>query len=321
MLSREDLEATVKVSQQKGTSTADCQPRSVQTYNFRSAGRMSNENARALTAIHETFARQLAVTLNDYIGTELEVKLRGLEQLPMQEHIANIPPLSYIVPFVLRSVPCTVFVECDLNVVFPIIERLLGGVGGPVDGIRELSELEEEIMQDVTSLIARKAEQAWHLPNMSLEQGRRTKSSLMSQSCSLTEKVSMLKFTIEIAGTTGAFQLVLSTSFTNLLITKIHGDQTKAKNRLRYFPMPSIRERILDCDVVVAAGLFPLRVPVRDLVGLQAGSVLKLRAPVGAPAALSLEGRELFEAVPVRNGLQKAAQLVRRAQRTSWEGE
>jgi flagellar motor switch protein FliM len=321
VLSQENLEATVKVSQHKRTQCADKQPRSVQTYNFRSAGRMSNENARALTAIHETFARHLAVTLNDYLGAELEVKLRGLEQLPMQEYVASIPPLSYIVPFVLRSVPCTVFVECDLNVAFPIIERLLGGMGGPVDGMRELSELEEEIMQDVTSLISRKAEQAWHIPNMSLEQGRRIKSSLMGQNCSPAEKVSILKFTIEIAGTAGSLQLVLSASFANLLIDKIRGDRPAAKSRLRYFPMPSIRERILDCDVVVAAGLFPLRVPVRDLVGLQAGSVLKLRAPVGAPAALSLEGRELFEALPVRNGLQKAAQLVRRAQRASWEGE
>jgi flagellar motor switch protein FliM len=282
---------------------------------------MSNENARALTAMHETFARHLAITLEDYIGTELEVKLMGLDQTSMQEHIASISPLSYVVPFVLHSVPCAIFVECDLNVAFPIIERLLGGAGGPVEGVRELSELEEEIMQDVTSLIARKAEQAWHIPNTSLEQGRRTKPSLMNQNCSLAEKVSILEFTIEIAGATGSIQLVLQTSLANLLIDKTRGDQPKAKSRLRCFPMPSIRERILDSDVAVAAGLFPLRVPVRDLVALQAGSVIKLRAPVGAPAALSLEGRELFEALPVRNGSQKAAQLGRRTQRTSWEGE
>jgi flagellar motor switch protein FliM len=271
--------------------------------------------------MHETFARHLAVTLEDHLGTELGVKLKGLDQVSMQEHIANIPALNYVVSFSPRSAPCAMFIEFDLNVAFPIIERLLGGAGSPVDGVRELSELEEEIMLDVTSLIAREAEQTWHIPNMSLEQGRRTKSTLMNQNWPSTEKVAILKFAIEIEGTEGWFQLVLSTSFSNLLINKIRGDEPKAKSRLRFFPMPSIRERILDCDVVVAAGLFPLKVPVRDLVALQTGSVLKLRAPVGAPAALSLEGRDLFEALPVRNGLQKAAQLVRRAQRTGWEGE
>jgi flagellar motor switch protein FliM len=239
----------------------------------------------------------------------------------MQEHIANIPPLNYIVSFSPRSLSCPMFVECDLDIAFPMIERLLGGTGNPVDGVRELSELEDEIMLDVTSLIAREAELAWHLPNMSLEQGQRTKSTLMGQKWPPAEKVAILKFEIQIEGAQGSFQLVLSTSLSNLLINRMRGDQPKAKSRLRCFPLPSIRERILDCDVVVAAGLFPLRVPVRDLVALQTGSVLKLRAPVGAPAALSLEGRELFEALPVRNGSQKAAQLVRRAQRTEWEGE
>ena len=319
--SQEDQESTVKNSPPKGAQSVDSLTRSVQLYNFRSAGRMSNENARALTAINESFASHLAVTLEDYLGTELQVKSRGLDQVSMQEHIAGVPSLSYVVPFQLRSVPCTIFVECDLDLVFPIIERLLGGAGGPVDGLRELSEIEEEIMLDVTSFIARTAEQAWHLPEMSLEQNRRIKSSLMGQDCSPSERISIFKFTVEIAGITGSFQLVLPTAFSNLLINKIRGDQPKAKSRVRCFPLPSIRERILDCDVLVASGLFPLKVAVKDLVTLKTGSVLKLQVPIGTPGALSLEGRELFEAVPVRNGLQKAAQLVRRTQRTNWEGE
>jgi flagellar motor switch protein FliM len=310
-----------KASKRTATKNADGKPRSIQVCNFRSAGRLSNENARALSAIHETFARHLAVTLEDYLGAEIEVKLVGIDQVPINEHITSIPPLSYIVPCSLRSIPCTVIVECDLDIVFPIIERLLGGAGSPANDLRELSEIEEEIMQDVTALIAGQAERTWHIPNTSLEVGQRIKASQLSQCCSPTDKVTTLKFKIDIAGTTGSFQLVLSGSFSNVLINKIRGDQAQPKSRLRYFPMPSIRERILDCDVVVAAGLFPLKVAVRDLIGLQPGCVLKLRAPVQAPGALTLEGRELFEAVPVRNGSQKAAQLGRRAQRTNWEGE
>jgi hypothetical protein len=36
---------------------------------------------------------------------------------------------------------------------------------------------------------------------------------------------------------------------------------------------------------------------------------------------LTVEGQGIFEAAPVRNGSQKAAQLGGRIQRTSWEGE
>jgi len=49
--------------------------------------------------------------------------------------------------------------------------------------------------------------------------------------------------------------------------------------------------------------------------------VLKLRAPVRTPGMLTVGGREIFEAVPVRNGTQKAAQVGRRVQLTSWGKE
>jgi flagellar motor switch protein FliM len=64
-----------------------------------------------------------------------------------------------------------------------------------------------------------------------------------------------------------------------------------------------------------------MKVAVRDLIALQPGSVLKLRAPVRTPGVLTAEGMEIFEAMPVRNGSQKAAQLMRRVQPTSWGRE
>ncbi len=52
-----------------------------------------------MTAIHETFARQLASALDVYLGTAVDVKLQALDQLPLKEHVVAIPPLNYIVPF------------------------------------------------------------------------------------------------------------------------------------------------------------------------------------------------------------------------------
>jgi flagellar motor switch protein FliM len=293
--------------------------RNIVSCNFRSAGRLSNENARSLTAIHETFARLLATTLDAYLGTGLEVKLRGIEQLAVKDHIAAIGPTSYIVPFSLQPVPGTMIVECDIDLVFPMIELLLGGRGSsPVNTTRELSEIEEEIMHDLTGLIARQAESAWHMQNQSLTAGRRIKSSVLHQYCAANEKVTIVRFEIELAGTTGSFQLVFPTAFLNVLIQQIKLEQPQKGSSVRFFPRPGIRERMLDCDVMVAAELPGLRVPVRDLIALEPGSVLKLRAPVRSPGMLTAAGHPIFEATPVRNGLQKAAQLGRKTS-PSWD--
>jgi flagellar motor switch protein FliM len=320
VLSQEEIEAMaslVKASKRSKQKSAEDKPQSVQVCNFRSAGQLSNENARVLTALHETFARHLASSLDTYLETGLEVKLHGVEQIPMKDHVASIPPLSYIVPYSQSAISSTLIVECTIDVVFPIIELLLGGLGVPLSDARELSEIEEEIMQGVTSLVARQAENTWHLANMSLVAGRRIKSTLLYQYCSPNEKVTIVKFEIEIAGTTGSIQLVLPATFANAVINQTKLEQPQRKSKLRHFPGPGIRERILDCDFLVTAGLPQMRVTVRDLVALQPGCVLKLRAPLRTPGMLTVEGEELFEVLPVRNGSQKAAQLGRQAQRTN----
>jgi flagellar motor switch protein FliM len=305
--------------EEKGKDAKGAKQRTVVSCNFRSAGRLSNENARTLSAIHDTFARRLATALDAWLGAAVDVKQKGFDQQPITEHIAGIAPLTYIVPFTLTTAQSSMIVECDINLVFAMIELLLGGTGARATGGRDLSEIEEEIMHDVISLIARQAENAWHFANMSLSPGRRIKSSLLHQYCQASEKLAIVKFEIELAGTAGSFQLIFPTAFLTALIQQIKLEQPQKKGGMRYFPRPNIRERILDCDIEVASELPGLRVAVRDLIALEPGSVLKLRAPVRLPGMLTAGGQGIFEAMPVRNGAQKAAQLGRRTFSTNWE--
>ena len=315
-----DREPKETVAAETGAAVAKPEKqKAVATCNFRTAGRLSNENTRALNTVHEAFARRLSIALDNWLGIGVEVKQKGLTQQPVGEHIAGVAPLTYIVPLTLSTAQTTMIVECDVNVVFSMIEVLLGGTGAPVGANRELSEIEEEIMQDVMALIARQIESVWHFPNLSLVQGRRIKPSLLQQYCQANERLAIAKFEMEMGPSKGSFQLVLPTAFLGTLTQQIKQDEPQKKGSVRYFPRPNLRERILDCDIEVAAELPGLKVAVRDLIALQPGSVLKLRAPVRVPGMLSTGGRGFFEAVPVRNGTQKAAQLGRRITTTNWE--
>ena len=312
----QEKQESMNISSQTAAKKSSDKPRTIHACNFRSAGRLSNENARSLTAIHETFARQLASALDVYLGTAVDVKLQALDQLPLKEHVVAIPALSYIVPFTFSTMPGAVIVECDVGLALPMIEVLLGGTGTSENAPRELSEIEEEIMQDVTALIARQAELAWHMPNMALVTNHRIKSSLLHQYCPANEKVTLVQFQIDIAGKNGFFQLVFPTSFLNALLKQIKLEQPQHKGGLRYFPVRSIRERVLDCDVKIEAGLPRMKVAVRDLVALQPGCLLKLRTPVRTPGMLTVGGLGIFEAAPVRNGSKRAAQVGGRTRLT-----
>jgi flagellar motor switch protein FliM len=223
--------------------------------------------------------------------------------------------MCYIVPLSQK----TLIVELDNELIFPIIELLMGGTGTAQTAGRDLSEIESEIMQMVVSLMARQAETVWKIPDLALEPGSRMKPALMHQSFALTEKATVLKFGVEIAGSSGTFKLVFPTEFLNVLMARIKLDQPVKKTRIWSFPAPPLRERILDCDFDICSELPGLKVAVRDLIALQPGSVLKLRAPVRNPGMLTVGGREFFEAIPVRNGQLRAAQLGERIGAAEWK--
>jgi flagellar motor switch protein FliM len=299
----------------------DGKARSVYPCNFRSAGRLSNENARLLTAVHENFARLLASALDVYLGALIDVKLEIIDQVPSKDHIASIPQLSYLVPFDFSAIQSSMIVEWDIDLVFPVIDLLLGGAGSRPGESRELSEIEEEIVHEVMGLIARQLENSWRLPAASLKVNRRAKISGMHQYCPPGERLTHVRFEMELAGRKGSFMLVFPTSFLNPLVKQLKLDQPQKESRFQFFMGMGIRERIQDCDMVVSSELAPVKVAVRDLMELQPGSVLKLRAPVGSPGVLSIGGQEIFESIPVKNGTLKAAQLGKRIQVTTWGKE
>lgn len=316
MLQQNSLD-TVSAGVPQRMPTRGRRPVSVHSCNFRTAGRLSNEDARFMTEMHEKVAQLISNALDSYLGTSVEVKLETLDQLTIKEHVGTVSPRCLVVPYAASAF----FVEMDFELVFPVVDLLLGGIGSTTQVDRDLSEIEEEIMHDVVLLIARQCQIVWHMPEEGLVAEPRIKPAGMQHAFSMSEKATVLRFNVECSGVSGSFRVVLTNAFLNALLKQGKQDVPQKKARVLTFALPPLRERILDCDTEVAAELTGLRVSVRDLISLETGSVLKLRAPIRTPAMLTAGGHSLFEAVPVRNGAQRAAQLGRRVQITGWVRE
>ena len=296
-------------------SNVHLKPRTIHSCNFRYAGRLSNENARALTTLHEKFALNATNALEVYLGTSLRLKLLSLEQASLQDYIAGIAPNLYLLPCALNVMENNFLIEMDIRLIFPIIDLLLGGAGTTAsDEARELTEIDEEIMQSITALIVKEVERSWRALNLSLTPGHCIKPAMITQIFPANEKLVLLMFEMTVGATTGSFKIVLPTSFVGFLLRHLKAAQSKKTSSLRHLPNPSLRERILDCDFNVAADITQMRVLVKDLIDLKPGMILKMKAPVKSPGRLTVEGVEIFEAMPVRNGTLKAAQLSCRSQ-------
>jgi flagellar motor switch protein FliM len=289
-------------------------PRTIHSCNFRYAGRLSNENARALTALHEKFALSVTNSLELYLGTSLRLKLLSLEQMAILDYTSKIASNSYLLPCALNVMESNFLIEMDIALIFPIIDLLLGGAGTASEDARELTDIDEEIMQSVTALIIKEVERSWRTLNLSLTPGRCIKPGMIQQVFLANEKLVLLMFEMTLGGTTGPFNIVLPTSFVGFLLRHLKAAQSKKISSLRLLRNPSLRERILDCDFTVAADITQMRVVVKDLIDLKPGTILRMKAPVRTPGRLTVEDVEIFDALPVRNGARKAAQLTSRSQ-------
>jgi flagellar motor switch protein FliM len=300
-----------------GTTATPERERVIHPCNFRYAGRLSNENARALTELHEKFALNVNNSLDVYLAATTHVKLLSLEQLSSQDYVAAMPAENYILPCALAPMESSFLMEMDIELIFPMIDLLLGGTGLATHESRELTEIDEEIMQSVMGLITTQIERSWRTLNQSLTPGHCIKPNLVQQTFPINEKLVLLMFEMTVAETTGSFKIALTTSFVGFLLRNLKAAPLKKASSLPAVPDPSFRERILDSDFTVAADITHMRVLVKDLVALKPGMVLKMKSPVKNPGRLTVEDAEIFEATPVRNGTMKAAQLLSRSQEPS----
>jgi len=69
------------------SSVQEPKPRSIHACDFRYAGRLSNENARTLTSLHEKFALNITTALELYLGGTLQLKLLSLEQMAIGDYV------------------------------------------------------------------------------------------------------------------------------------------------------------------------------------------------------------------------------------------
>ena len=288
--------------------------RMIHPCNFRYAGRLSNENARFLTALHEKFALSVTNALELYLGGSIRLKLISLEQLALADYIAGINPGSYILPCAIDVMENNCLIDIDMTLILPIIDLLLGGSGAGGANTHELTEIDEGILESVSSLVIKELERCWRGLNVSLKPAHCIKPAMVQQTFPANEKLILLRFEMTIGEeVSGSFTIALPTPFVGFLLRHLKASLSKKLADGR-FQRPSLRERLLDSDFNISFEVAQMRVFLKNFIELKPGAILKTSAQVKKPAKLMVDGTEIFDAAPVRNGALKAAQVFARTQ-------
>lgn len=130
-------------------------------YDFKRQTKFSKEQLGTIQLIHETFARLIGTDLSTQLRAYAQATIISVDQLTFEELIRSIYSPTFITCFNCEKLDGKALLDINLNIVFTILDRLLGGNGSPLGTLRQLTDVEKQIMQKVMVRILERLREAW----------------------------------------------------------------------------------------------------------------------------------------------------------------
>jgi flagellar motor switch protein FliM len=313
VLSQEEIDAMVRAARSGGRAEA---PRTVQPkverWDLRRAGQIGREQLQAITLLHEGFARNLTHSLSAYLRVALATALVSAEYLAYREFLQRIPEITYLASCRLDPMEVSAALQLDLKVAFPILDLLLGGEGTSMAATRQITEIEEQILDSVARIVCRELGAAWQALSLAVVFEQRLEPGAARRLMSPYEKTLAVSFEITMPEARGGLNLALPATVTNALLRQISAHGRPRRPRLAGDCRQRLMSRLLDCPFQLELGTTDARVAVSALSALAPGRVIPFARNASEPASLLIAGRERFRALPARRGDVRVAKVLQR---------
>lgn len=313
VLNQEEIDALVRAARQGGTAQLSLprQPR-VEPWDALRAGQIGREQLQAITLLHEGFARSLTHALGAYLRVVFAAALVSAEHLSYREFLQRVPETTYLASCRLDPMGVNAALQLDLKVAFPIIDLLLGGEGKGIAATRELTEIEEQILDSVARIVCRELGAAWQALSLEVGFEERLEAGAAQRLMAPEEKTLSLSFEVTMPEVRGGLNLALPAAVSNALLRKIAADWSHRRPRGAADSRQRLMRRLLDCPFQVELAAKDVRVAVSALTELTPGKILPLSRSASEPASLLVGGLEMFRALPARCGDRRASRVLER---------
>ena len=314
ILNQDEIDALFHAAKDRAPSKKPTEgvSRPVTACNFRRAGMMTRDQLLAVNQLHDSFVRGLAQSLAAQLRITAEVNLVSTEQISYSEFLQRVPEINYVVSAHLRALDAMAAIVLDLQIAYPLIDLLLGGTGNLMPEIREITEVEEEILKGLSETICRELQSTWQ-PAIGTEivfEGRQRQTQIV-RLMPPSEKVLALSFEIRSGKAGGMLMTAFPAVAATALLRKLAQQGSYRKHRAVASAAFSLRDKLGKCAFPIELVLPAGTVSSRQLLGLKRGSILALRLKSNEPAVLHVANQPLFIAQPVRSGSQRAGQIVK----------
>lgn len=288
--------------------------RDITTYDFRRPERVSKEQLKGLQSFFEAFARELSIMLPPFLRTVVRVDIVSIDQLTYDEFILSVARPTSLSIINMSPLDGTAVLELSLGLVFPVVDRLLGGKGMPLSEPRELTEIEDRVVHRVVIIILDCFRRSWEqLVEFNLSIAQQESDPLIVQIVAGSEMVILVSYEVHIGETTGSMNICIPLMVLNPVLDRI-SQQTHVMRRMSHEMAAAVRTQLVKAlrkvTVPVTAVLGHARLPVDEVTRLQIGDIIQLNSDVKEPIFVEVSGLSRFKARPGRCGELSAVQVT-----------
>lgn len=288
--------------------------RDITAYDFRRPERVSKEQLKGLQSLFEAFARELSIALPPFLRTVVRVDLVSIDQLTYDEFILSVSRPTSLSIINMSPLDGNGIIELNPAMVFPMVDRVLGGRGAPLAEARELTEIENRIMHRIVMMILDSLRRSWEgLIEFRLSIDHQESDPLIVQIVAGSEMVILVGYEVHVGENVGSMNMCIPLTVLNPVLDQI-SQQTRFIRRLprdQALRARSQVSRVLKrATVPVDAVLGHVELPLSEVANLQVGDVIPLNSDVNMPIDVEVGGIVRFRGYPGRRREQTAVQLV-----------
>lgn len=277
-------------------------------YDFRRPDRIPKDQLRAIHLLHENFARGLASSLSAYLRAYVIVNLVSVEQLSFMEFSQCLPSPTVMISLGMKPYDGNAVLEMNPTLIFPILEMVLGGAGsGQVQMNREITEIEQSILEGMIRIILHDLRDAWHaVTNLAFSvEGHETEPQLL-QILAPNEAVVAVSMEVRIGENVGMINLGVPSIIIKMLRQKFDQQWSLRKTESTEVEQERVLGLIRSAKLHLDARLDGTLLSVGDMLDLDVGDVLAFDVSLDRPLHLEINGRSRYAGQVVSNGRKRS---------------
>lgn len=275
--------------------------KSVKNYDFKRPSKFSKEHLRTMELIFEHYGRLLSTNLPVYLRKNIQVNVTSSESVTFSEfsNALSNPVILGVVNF--QPLPGNIIVELSANVAYAILDRMLGGQGETIDKLRDFSEIEMGILNNILSICTGLLREPWkNVTDISPVLERIETNTQFAQIIAPNEMISIITLSINMGGVSGFMNVCLPFMTLEGILDNLNTkfwftSQSLSDGEDNRENLEMLLKRV---QVPVKAYLGRSQITVNDFLGLQVGDIIRLGTRTDSELDVYVGQYKKFAAVP-----------------------